>query len=118
LKLQKLVNITKINLINKTTILDLHTYIRIYLYTYVTNKIIAMKKYTMNMEEDYLINLKTFAAINGTTVKAYIISLINKDMEKRNICMYNYSHQPNKNTILALNDKNTEKLNKVEDIWK
>jgi len=72
----------------------------------------------MNIEENYLINLKTFVAINRTTVKDYIISLIDKDMEERNLCMYNYIHRPNKETISALNDKKTEKLNKVEDIWK
>lgn len=75
------------------------------------------KKFTVNINEDLLINLKVFAVINRTTVKDYILSLVNKDMKERNICIYNYSHNPNKETISALQNPNMEKVDKVESIW-
>jgi hypothetical protein len=76
-------------------------------------------KYTINMDSDFHKNLKSFSALSGLNIKEYIISLIEKDMEEKNVCFYGYSHKPNKETekVLKRNKANEVRLKSVDDIW-
>jgi hypothetical protein len=76
-------------------------------------------KYTMNMDSDFHKNLKSFSALNGLNMRDYIMSLIQKDLEEKNVCFYGYSHKPNKETEDALKKNKNDKihLNSVDNIW-
>lgn len=79
-------------------------------------------KYTMNMDPLFHKDLKARTALKGTTIKEYIISLIEEDKKQDNdICFYGYKHKPNKKTLKAMKEtdlgKGLKEFNSVDELF-